>query len=105
MAPDLLHPFDPVTAEEIQSAVALLRAEFKGIELRFNFIDVNEPIKGDVIPYVEAERLHQQLPAPPIRLIQCLFHSKLDRKESIALMKFEIGDLTWPQKEWTLGCF
>jgi primary-amine oxidase len=78
MAPDSLHPFDPVTAEEIRSAVALLRAEFKGVELRFNFIDVNEPAKDDVIPYVEAERLHPQLlPTPPLRLIQCLFHSKM----------------------------
>jgi primary-amine oxidase len=77
MALDSLHPFDPITAEEIQSAVAILEAEFKGIELRFKLIDVNEPTKNDVIPYVEAERLGQQLPAPPLRLIQCLFHSKL----------------------------
>lgn len=76
MAIDSPHPFDPITAEEIRSAVAIVRDEFKHIELRFNLIDVNEPIKKDIIPYVEAERLGQQLPAPPLRLIQCLFHSK-----------------------------
>lgn len=70
------HPLDPVTGEEIRRTVALLRAKFNGVELRFNFIDVNEPIKNDVVLYVEAERLQQQLPTPPVRLIQCLFHSK-----------------------------
>jgi primary-amine oxidase len=76
MPPNTPHPFDPVTAEEIRSAVTILGAEFKGIELRFKLIDVNEPTKNDVIPYVEAELFGQQLPAPPLRLIQCLFHSK-----------------------------
>lgn len=85
MAPDSPHPFDPVTAEEIQSAVTILGADFKGVELRFKLIDVNEPTKKDVIPYVEAERLGQQLPAPPLRLIQCLFHSKLCSRKELCL--------------------
>jgi primary-amine oxidase len=76
MTPRSFHPFDPVTEQEIRSAVTILRAEFKGVGLRFKYIDVNEPVKRDVIPYVEADRLHQQLPASPLRLIQCLFHSK-----------------------------
>ncbi|KAH8703620.1 copper amine oxidase [Talaromyces proteolyticus] len=70
----MYHPFDPISPEEMRAAVGILKDKFKGIRLRFNLIDVNEPIKEEAIPYVEAERLHQELPVAPTRLIQCLFH-------------------------------
>jgi primary-amine oxidase len=71
-----IHPFDPITPDEIRQAVRLLRGSIEGIQLRFKLIDVNEPIKKDVIPFLEAERLGQKLPPTPTRLIQALFHSK-----------------------------
>lgn len=68
------HPFDPISPEEIKLAVRILEATFPGVELRYKRIDVNEPIKKDVLPYIEAERLRRPLPSPPARLLYTLFH-------------------------------
>lgn len=68
------HPFDPISPEEIKIAVRILEATFPGVPLRYKRIDINEPIKKDVIPYIEAERLRRPLPTPPARLIYTLFH-------------------------------
>lgn len=68
------HPFDPITPDEIKLAVHILEATFPGVPLRYKRIDINEPIKKDVLPYVEAERLRRPLPPPPPRLLYVLFH-------------------------------
>ena len=68
------HPFDPITPEEIKLAVRILEATFPGVSLRYKRIDINEPIKKDVIAYIEAERLRRPLPPPPARLLYVLFH-------------------------------
>ncbi|KAI9042257.1 amine oxidase [Aspergillus affinis] len=70
----VLHPFDPVTPEEIRLAVRILEAAFPGIPLRYNRIDISEPIKKDVLPYIEAERLRKPLPPKPARLLYSYFH-------------------------------
>ncbi|KAJ9195634.1 hypothetical protein DTO164E3_6710 [Paecilomyces variotii] len=69
-----LHPFDPLTPGEIQLAVKILEASFPGVPLRYKKIDVQEPAKKDVIPYIEAERLGKPLPPKPARVLQALFH-------------------------------
>jgi primary-amine oxidase len=69
-----LHPFDPLTPSEIQLAVKILEATFPGVKLRYKRIDVQEPLKKDVIPYIEAERLGQSLPPRPARVLHTLFH-------------------------------
>ena len=70
------HPFDPITPAEIHLAVRILSAAFPpGVSLRYKRIDIQEPIKQDVVPYLEAERLGQShRPAKPARLLQALFH-------------------------------
>lgn len=68
------HPFDPITPDEIKLAVRILEATFPGVALRYKRIDINEPTKKDVIPYIEAERLRRPLPSRPARLIYTLFH-------------------------------
>jgi primary-amine oxidase len=68
------HPFAPISPEEIKLAVRILEATFPGVPLRYKRIDINEPIKKDIIPYIEAERLRRPLPTPPARLIYTLFH-------------------------------
>lgn len=70
------HPFDPISAYEIQTAVELLKAYLPDVKLRFKLVDINEPVKKDVIPYIEAERLCEKLPTPPPRIVQALFHSE-----------------------------
>ncbi|RAO73983.1 uncharacterized protein BHQ10_009995 [Talaromyces amestolkiae] len=69
-----LHPFDPLTPLEIKLAVKILEGTFSGVQLRFKRIDVQEPLKKDVIPYIEAERLGQSLPPKPARVLHTLFH-------------------------------
>ncbi|KKZ60866.1 primary-amine oxidase [[Emmonsia] crescens] len=73
------HPFDPIRPDEVSLAAEILQASFPGVSLRFKVIDAQEPIKKDVVPYLEAERLGTPLPAKPARIIQSLFH-KLDTK-------------------------
>ena len=68
------HPFDPVSPGEIRLAVKVLEAAFPGIPLRYKKIDYQEPIKSEVIPYIEAERLGKPLPPLPTRLLLALFH-------------------------------
>ncbi|PYI03104.1 copper amine oxidase [Aspergillus sclerotiicarbonarius CBS 121057] len=70
------HPFDPITPAEIVLATKILEAAFPGIPLRYKKIDIQEPIKSDVVPYIEAERLGKPLPPKPARLLQVLFHRK-----------------------------
>jgi primary-amine oxidase len=74
-----LHPFDPVTPQEIQLAVRILEGALPGVKLRYNRIDTHEPIKKDVLPYIEAERLGKPLPPRPARLLYSYFH-RLDTK-------------------------
>lgn len=69
-----IHPFDPITPGEIQLAVKILQSSFPGVKLRFKRIDLQEPIKQDVVPYIEAERLGKPRPRKPARLLMALFH-------------------------------
>ena len=69
-----LHPFDPLTPSEIKLAVKILEGAFPGVKLRYKRIDVQEPLKKDVIPYIEAERLGKSLPPKPARVLHTLFH-------------------------------
>lgn len=74
-----LHPFDPLTPAEIRLAVKILEASFPGVPLRYKVIEVQEPIKKDTVPYLEAERKGAPLPARPTRILTALFH-RLDTK-------------------------
>lgn len=69
-----LHPFDPITPHEIRLVARILEAAFPGVALRYNRIDLHEPIKNDVVPYIEAERLRKPLPPKPARLLYSYFH-------------------------------
>ena len=68
-----VHPFDPISPGEIQLAVKTLQAAL-GTSLRYKRIDIQEPTKQEVVPYLEAERLGNPLPQKPARLLQALFH-------------------------------
>ncbi|KAL2828758.1 copper amine oxidase [Aspergillus cavernicola] len=68
------HPFDPLTPQEIRLGFLILQSAFPGVQLRINRIDLQEPIKKDVIPYIEAERLGKPLPRKPTRVLYSYFH-------------------------------
>jgi primary-amine oxidase len=76
MTPDRAkpHPFDPLRPDEIETTVRLFRTLFPGVPLRFKTIDIQEPVKQDVIDYIEAERTGKQLPPAPARIVFCFFH-------------------------------
>jgi primary-amine oxidase len=67
------HPFDPITAWEIKAASAIIQQGLPDVSIRFRRIDLDEPAKALTIPFIEAERLSQALPAPPPRVAQVLF--------------------------------
>ncbi|KAL7785640.1 copper amine oxidase [Trichoderma ceciliae] len=69
-----MHPFDPIRADEITLAADILKAALPDTSLRFKVIEVQEPVKKDVIPYLEAERTGQPLPPPPPRLVFSYLH-------------------------------
>ncbi|GJN67751.1 copper amine oxidase 1 [Purpureocillium lilacinum] len=70
----ITHPLDPLQPQELRLAVSLLKDSLPGIPLRFKTIEVQEPAKKDVVPYVEAERLGELLPQAPARIVHVLFH-------------------------------
>ncbi|KAE8138761.1 copper amine oxidase [Aspergillus pseudotamarii] len=93
-----LHPFDPVRPEEIRLAVRILEASFPGVPLRYNRIDIHEPIKQDVLPYIEAERLGKPLPPRPARLLYSYFN-RLDTGVCIkALMNADTKSLIYAKE-------
>ncbi|PWY84418.1 copper amine oxidase [Aspergillus eucalypticola CBS 122712] len=77
------HPFDSITPAEIVLATKILAVAFPGVPLRYKKIDIQEPIKSEVVPFIEAERLGKPLPAKPTRLLLVLFH----RMDTMAFCK------------------
>jgi primary-amine oxidase len=71
-----LHPFDPVTPGEITLTSSILQHALSEAPLRFRRIDLQDPVKKDVLPFLEAERLGQPLPSPPPRILQVLFDNE-----------------------------
>lgn len=49
----ILHPPDPITGSEIKLAVKVLEAKFPGVPLRYEWIDVQEPLKNEAVPLIE----------------------------------------------------
>lgn len=104
---DTLHPFDPITPGEIQTSVKLLQAAFPGVSLRHKRIDLQEPSKKEVIPYLEAERLGKPLPPKPVRLVQALFHRLDNGAFYKALLNVAAKSVVYAKelpKEVQVGC-
>ncbi|CAK3900730.1 related to peroxisomal amine oxidase (copper-containing) [Lecanosticta acicola] len=54
--PSTIHPLAPINRDEIQAAVALIRAQWPpGQDLHFKAITLQEPAKAETLPYLEAE--------------------------------------------------
>lgn len=64
-----LHPLDPATAEEITFATSIVKRAFDGIELHFKAGGLQEPVKSDLVAYLDAEHNGQPLPDLP----RCIF--------------------------------
>jgi len=58
-----IHPLAPITAEEIQSAAALIRAQWPaGTDIHFKALTLEEPPKAETVPYLEAAFHGHDLP-------------------------------------------
>jgi primary-amine oxidase len=83
------HPFDPLAPAEIKIAVSILERAFPGVPLRYKRIDVLEPIKKDVVPYLDAELRGLPLPKKPARLLFSYFHRMDSRAFFKAVLSLE----------------
>lgn len=83
------HSFDLITAGETQLGVQILQKTITNVPLRYKRVDIQEPIKKEVVPYIEAERLSRPLPAKPSRLLYAPFHRLDDGSFYKALLNGE----------------
>lgn len=60
-----LHPLDPATASEIESATSIIKDAFNGIPLHFKAAGLEEPPKAALVRYLDAERNGEPLPPLP----------------------------------------
>ncbi|KIW34028.1 uncharacterized protein PV07_00830 [Cladophialophora immunda] len=70
-----LHPLDPLRPEEISRASQILRQSQPNEHIVFRVITLQEPAKSVLLPYLEAEHLHQPLPQRPRREAMVQFFS------------------------------
>lgn len=58
-----VHPFTPLTADEISIAVGLIKAQWPAhADFHFKVLTLAEPPKVEVLPYLEAEKAGRPLP-------------------------------------------
>lgn len=58
-----LHPFAPLTGDEIKNTAALIRKQWPAdTKLHFKQLTLAEPPKAEVVPYIEAECKSTTLP-------------------------------------------
>lgn len=58
-----VHPLAPINGTEIQNAVALVRAQWPAdTDLHFKAVTLQEPVKAEMLPYLEAEFSGSTLP-------------------------------------------
>lgn len=58
------HPFEPLSADEIRTAVKLISEQWPpGTDFQFKAVTLEEPPKAEVLPYLEAEHSGKPLPA------------------------------------------
>ena len=57
------HPLCPITASEIQRAAHLIKSSWPyKTDIHFKAVTLEEPVKAELIPYLDAERQHTKLP-------------------------------------------
>ena len=60
---DDVHPLAPISADEIQNAVTLVKSQWPAnTGLQFKAITLQEPAKSEAVPYIEAEFHGYDLP-------------------------------------------
>lgn len=85
---DYSHPLDPLTGDEIALTRDILTREYgTDAKLRFKVMELGEPFKKELIPYLEAERKGESLPPKPARCVKVYFH----RMDTHAFLKARVN--------------
>lgn len=66
----LLHPLDSLRAHELETASRLIREKFAPTPIRFRQIEIQEPRKAELAPYLEAELRGERHLTPPDRKVR-----------------------------------
>lgn len=68
------HPLGPLTAAEITQSSDLIRAQWpEGTEFQFKIVTLLEPLKDELVPYLDAEKAGQS-PKPIERKSQIVYY-------------------------------
>lgn len=68
------HPLGPLTKAEITQSSDLIRAQWpEGTKFQFKVVTLLEPLKADLVPYLEAEKAGQT-PKPVDRTSQVVYY-------------------------------
>lgn len=70
------HPLALLNPDEIDVAVATLRAAIPDVKLQIKKLDLKDAPKSKLVAYLEAERLGLELPEIPGRYVKTLFRRK-----------------------------
>jgi primary-amine oxidase len=62
-----MHPFDPLSTDEISRAATIVRPHFGSHEPNFRVITLQEPPKQEMIPYLDSEHRGQSNDNKPTR--------------------------------------
>lgn len=58
-----LHPFAPLSGDEIKNASNLIRSQWpESTQLNFKQVTLSEPVKAEAVPYIEAEAAGSPVP-------------------------------------------
>ena len=79
-----IHPLAPISAEEIQNTVAIIRSQWPaGTKLHFKALTLQEPAKAEAVPYIEAEFHGYDLPQIDRRVFVTYYLRQTVRRDDI----------------------
>ncbi|KAI9369682.1 copper amine oxidase [Aspergillus egyptiacus] len=99
-----VHPFDPLTPGEISKAAAIVCAHFPGQTPAFRFITLKEPLKSEMLPFLEKEHLGLPATTRPARIarVQVVLRDGEGANKLIELL-VDLGRQEMTQDEHLVG--
>jgi primary-amine oxidase len=71
-----MHPLDPLTSSEITAAASLVQNYEAGKNVHFKNIELIEPSKGELRPFLRRERHQVSNSTPPPRRVSLLYYHR-----------------------------
>lgn len=89
----MVHPLDPITETEARQAVTAVKNAYPGTDIHFKSIQIDEPPKSKLLPFLNAEGSHAPLPPPP-RIAYAIYYRLADKLAEQAWIDLESGSVT-----------